>query len=78
MSGFKWLQVALLKHGGGIFSNNQGCGHGSRCIGGDGRTAARHCLGKGKLRVTEEKRTPEKDEVLEVEEGESLVLQGRH
>lgn len=37
--------------------------------------AAQHCLGKGKLRVTEEKRTPEK--VLEVEEGESLVLQER-
>lgn len=40
--------------------------------------AAQHCLGKGKLRVAEEKRTPEKDEVLEVEEGESLVLQERH
>lgn len=24
-----------------------------------GRSAARHCLGKGKLRVAEEKRTPE-------------------
>lgn len=34
-------------------------------MGGDGRTATPYCLGKGKLRVTEEKRT-EKDEVLEV------------
>lgn len=34
-------------------------------MGGDGRTATPYCLGKGKLRVTKEKRT-EKDEVLEV------------